>query len=112
MEDTVTFGEEITNARELLPRVDLLPEAERLGLQLVQELGIPSHRAEMTTLEAARAYAAADGRQVATADDVAAVAPMALRQRRSEFIRQYCDTAREEEREIKAVWHNLVKARK
>lgn len=112
MEDTVTFGQEITNARELLPRVDLLPEAERLGLQLVQELGIPSHRAELTTLEAARAYAAADGRQVATADDVAAVAPMALRQRRSEFIRQYCDTAREEEREIKAVWHNLVKARK
>jgi len=112
LEDTVTFGQEITKARELLPRVDLLPEAERLGLQLVQELEIPSHRAEITTLEAARAYAAADGRQVATADDVAAVAPMALRQRRSEFIRKYCDLAQEEGQEIKAVWTNLVKAGK
>ena len=110
LEDTVTFGQEIDRARELLPRVDLLPEAESLGLQLVQELEIPSHRAEITTLEAARAYAAADGRQAATVGDVAAVAPMALRQRRSDFIRKYCEMAREEEQEIKTMWRNLVQA--
>jgi len=110
LEETVAFGQEIAKARELLPEVDLLPEAEQLGLQLVQALEIPSHRAEITTLEAARAYAAADGRRVATADDVAAVAPMALRQRRSDFIRQYCDMAQEEEEGIRAVWHSLVKA--
>lgn len=109
--DTITFGQEITKARELLPKVDLLPEAERLGLRLVQELEIPSHRAEITALEAARAYAAADGRQSATPDDVAAVAPMALRQRRSEFIHKYCDVAGKEEQEIRAVWHNLVKTK-
>ena len=110
LQETVAFGQEIARARELLPEVDLLPEAERLGLQLVQALEIPSHRAEITTLEAARAYAAADGRHVATTDDVAAVAPMALRQRRSDFIRQYCAMAQEEEEGIRAVWHSLVKA--
>ena len=109
-EDTITFGQEIARARELLPGVDLLPEAERLGVQLVRELQIPSHRAEITVLEAARALAAADGRQAATSDDVATVAPMALRQRRSEFIRKYCETAQEEEQDIRTVWHNLVKA--
>jgi magnesium chelatase subunit I len=77
---------------------------------LVRELQIPSHRAEITVLEAARALAAADGRQAATSDDVATVAPMALRQRRSEFIRKYCETAQEEEQDIRTVWHNLVKA--
>jgi len=110
MEDTVAFGQEITRARELLPKVDLLPEAEHLVLRLVQELGIPSHRAEITALEAARAYAAADGRQVATTDDVMAVVPMALRQRRSDFIRNYCEMAQEEEQEIRTVWRNLVGA--
>jgi len=110
LQDTVAFGQEIIRARELLPKVDLLAEAERLGLQLVRELEIPSHRAEITMLEAARAYAAADGRETTTAGDVAAVAPMALRQRRSKFIREYCELAQEEEQEIKAVWHNLLQA--
>ena len=110
MEDTVAFGQEITRARELLPKVDLLPEAEHLVLRVVQELGIPSHRAEITALEAARAYAAADGRQVATPDDVMAVVSMALRQRRSDFIRNYCEMAQEEEQEIRTVWRNLVGA--
>jgi magnesium chelatase subunit I len=110
LDDTITFGQEIAKARDLLSTVDLLPEAERLGLQLVQKLEIPSHRAEITTLEAARAYAAADGRQVATANDVAVVAPMALRQRRSRFIREYCDMAQEEEQEIKVAWDSLLQA--
>jgi hypothetical protein len=35
---------------------------------------------------------------------------MALRQRRSEFIRKYCEMAQEEEQNITTVWHNLVKA--
>jgi magnesium chelatase subunit I len=110
LEDTVAFGQEIAKARELLPRVELAPEAELLLLRLVQELGIPSHRAEITALEAARAYAAADGRQVATSDDVATIAPMALRQRRSAFIRNYCDQARDEEQEIRAIWCSQLKA--
>lgn len=110
LQDTVTFGQEIIKARELLPNVDLLPEAECLGLQMVRELGIPSHRAEITMLEAARAYAAADGRRATTASDVAVVAPMALRQRRSKFIREYWEMSQVEEQEIKAAWHSVVTA--
>jgi magnesium chelatase subunit I len=99
-EETVAFGEGLERARESLPQVDLAAEAERMTLQVIQELQISSHRAELATMEAARAYAAADGRLVATVDDVEAVAPMALRQRRSSFIREYLQSARSEEDEI------------
>ena len=101
--DTITFGEEIVRARDLLPRVDLAPDAEQLALRMVQDLGISSHRAEITALEAARAHAAADGRTVATVDDVAAVSTMAFRQRRSEFIQGYFQAAQQEDAEIEAV---------
>jgi len=102
-EETHMFGEEICRAGELLPGVELTKEAEQLVMCMVRELQISSHRAEISALEATRTYAAADGRQVATAADVARVAPMALRQRRSAFIRTYFDAAEEEEREIQAL---------
>jgi magnesium chelatase subunit I len=101
-EDTVSFGEELVRARDLLPEVELASEAEQLALQMVQELEISSHRAEITTLEAARAYAAADGRKLASVEDVQFVAPMALRQRRSSYIHEYFAAARAEEAEIEA----------
>ncbi len=107
-EETIAFGEEIARARELLPAVDLAPEAEQLTLRLVQELEIASHRAEITALEAVRAYAAADDRQQATTDDLLAVAPMALRQRRSEFMARYFEAARAEEDEIQATCRELM----
>jgi magnesium chelatase subunit I len=71
-------------------------------LHLVQDLEISSHRAEITILEAARARAASDGRERATEEDVAPLAPMALRHRRSDFMRNYFEAAREETGEIKA----------
>lgn len=60
--------------------------AELLAVEAVSELGIPSHRAEIVLLEAARAQAALAGRPAATTDDVSAVAPLVLRQRRSAAI--------------------------
>lgn len=109
-EETLAFGEEIERAREMLPRVELEPEAEKTVLGMVEALSISSHRAELTALEAARAYAAADGRTVATTDDVQAVAPMALRQRRSEFITRYFEAARAEEKEIQETGHSLAES--
>ncbi|MGD2207711.1 MAG: ATP-binding protein [Anaerolineae bacterium] len=106
-EDTIDFGKEIARARDQLPKVDLTPEAEQLALRMVRELGIPSHRAEIVMLEAARALASADDRQTAVADDVATVAPMALRQRRSEFMHKYFEAAQAEEAEIEAAVHRL-----
>jgi magnesium chelatase subunit I len=55
------------------------------------------------TLEAARAHTAADGRTEATVEDISAVAPMALRQRRSQFMVDYFEESEKEEEEIKAI---------
>lgn len=74
---------EIMAARAVLPSAVLSPQAERFGLGLIERLGIDSLRAEITLFEAARAHAVADGRTSATPADVRAVAPMALRLRRS-----------------------------
>jgi len=98
--EPISFAEGIGRARELLPSVQLSAEAESLALEMVRSLQIASHRAEITTLEAARARAAADERTVATAEDVALVAPMAMRQRRSDFMEQYFEAARAEDCEI------------
>jgi Mg-chelatase subunit ChlI len=99
-EETYAFGQGIIEARSLLPQVTLTRKAEWLALQLVRELDIASNRAEYVTLEAARAYAAADGRSKAGVADVRAVAPMALRHRRSEFMIRYFEQEREEEARI------------
>ncbi|MFQ5576024.1 MAG: magnesium chelatase, partial [Anaerolineae bacterium] len=88
-EETNQAGLDIQQARALLPDVTFAPGAEETGLRWVQTLQIESHRAEITMFEAARAYAAADGRDTATVDDLRVVAPMALRQRQSEFIADY-----------------------
>jgi magnesium chelatase subunit I len=85
-DDVLMAREEVAIAREILPKVVLSEAALQLGLELVQRLDIDSHRAEYTMFEAARAYAAADGREEATVIDVQAVAPLALRQRRSKFM--------------------------
>ncbi len=101
--ETVVFTEELVQARELLPKVTVTPEAKQMTLDLVNTLQIASSRAEIVTLEAARAHAAADGRTEATVEDVSAVAPMALRQRRSQFMVDYFEESEEEKEEIKAI---------
>lgn len=93
--------EDIILARELLDQTTLSDEAMEIGLTLVQELDIDSHRAEYTMFEAARAHAAADGRDQAGVGDVRAVAPMALRQRQSAFMINFFESQREEDEQIR-----------
>ncbi len=93
--------EEVMVARELLKETTLQDDAIDLGLRLVQELDIDSHRAEYSLFEAARAYAAADGRSKVTTPDIRAVAPMALRQRRSEFMANFFELQQEEDDKIR-----------
>ncbi len=100
-EATAITREDIILARELLKEVTLSDEAVDIGLTLVQDLDIDSHRAEYTMFEAARAYAAADGRDVATAADIRAVAPMALRQRGSEFMVNFFHSQQAEDEQIR-----------
>ncbi|OQY22706.1 MAG: hypothetical protein B6I34_05550 [Anaerolineaceae bacterium 4572_32.1] len=102
-QETRIFGQEIAEAKERLPKVTLTRQAKQLTIKLVKELFISSNRAEYVTLEAARAYAAADGRTRAGVADVRAVAPMALRQRRSEFMESYFEQAHREEERIQAL---------
>lgn len=66
--------------------------AKELGLNLVQQMGIDSNRAEITLFEAARAHAAADNRDLVTAEDVQAVAPLSLRLRQSPTLEQILAT--------------------
>ena len=102
MEETQLAADEIFRARELLPKVELRPEVANIGLQLINQLGIHSHRADFTLFEAARAHAAADDRGTATLEDLEVVAPMSLRLRRSEFIRHFVEEQAKEDREITA----------
>jgi len=102
-EQTMAARDEIQTARNNLHNVKLTPEAEQVGLQITQRMKIDSLRAEITLFEAARAYAAADSRVEATVDDVRAVAPMALRLRRSAFIEKYFRSQKGEEDEIESV---------
>lgn len=98
---TAEAREEIALAQALLQEVVLTDEAQALGLELVERLGIDSHRAEITMFEAARAHAAADGRDRADVRDIRAVAPMALRQRRSQFMADFFELQREEDAAIR-----------
>jgi len=86
---TRLFQEEIQTSRESLPKVKLADDVAKTGLALIEELELDSLRAEITLFEAARAYAAADAREEVTVEDLKAVAPMALRLRRSTYIDEY-----------------------
>lgn len=99
---TADTREEIMLARELLKETTLADDAVEVGLALVHDLDIDSHRAEYTMFEAARAHAAADGRDLATISDVRAVAPMALRQRRSEFMVNFFENQQAEDDHIRS----------
>ncbi len=94
---------EIRNARERVRKVVLPDQIANPAIQLVQRMGIDSLRAEITWFESARAYTAADGRDEVTADDLRAVAPMALRLRRSQFMNDFFRGQLGEEKELSAL---------
>ena len=107
MEETIEAREDIISARELLPEVELEDDAVALGLNLIEGLDIDSHRAEFGMFEAARAHAAADGRVAATTNDIRVVAPMALRQRRSQFIDNFFSAQTSEDEQINTLIDEL-----
>lgn len=107
---TAETREEVMLARELLKETTLSEEAVSLGLALIHELGVDSHRAEYTMFEAARAHAAADGRDLASVTDIRAVAPMALRQRHSEFMANFFESQQAEDAQIRARIDQLLGA--
>jgi len=91
---------EVAAARQRLRQVTLSDEVANPAIALVQKMGIDSLRAEITWFEAARAYAAADGRTDVTLEDLKTVAPMCLRLRRSPFMTEYINNQKGEETEL------------
>lgn len=106
-EATVAIREEVSLARDLLKVTAVSDEALEAGIDLVHRLGIDSTRAEYTLFEAARAHAAADGRDLATIDDLRFVAPLALRQRRSEFIARFVEHQTNEDEQILGILDDI-----
>lgn len=98
--DMEAAAAEIRSARELVRKVMVPDKIANPAIRLVQKMGIDSLRAEITWFESARAYAAADARHEVTLDDLKAVAPMALRLRRSEFMSEYLEGQSREEKEL------------
>jgi magnesium chelatase subunit I len=95
--ETAATADDVALARELLKQTEISQPALETGLELIHKLRIDSHRAEYTMFEAARAYAAADGRNEVTVEDVKMVAPMALRMRQSEFMTTFFDNQQQED---------------
>ena len=106
--ETAATQDDVIIARELLKDTELTDEAFQAGLNLVRELEIDSHRAEFTMFEAARAYTAADGRTEVGIEDIRAVAPMALRQRRSEFMVNFFHNQEAEDIQIRDIFDKVI----
>ncbi|MEM6280842.1 MAG: AAA family ATPase [Chloroflexota bacterium] len=106
-ERTEEARRDLLQARELLRDTQLSQAAIDTGLKLIHALDIDSHRTEYTMFEAARAYAASDGRTEVSVDDVRVVAPLALRQRRSEFMVNYFEQSAVEDQNILAKFDAL-----
>lgn len=105
---TIQAREEVILARDVLKQTELSEQAVEVGLTLVNNLGIDSHRAEYAMFEAARAHAAADGRDIADVGDIRMVAPMALRQRRSQFMVDYFNRQQDEDTAIRTQIDDLA----
>ena len=99
-EENAVVAEEIQATRDFVSKVKISNEIAELGLNIIGNLKIDSARAEITLFEAAKAYAALDGRQNVIAQDLSAVAPMSLRMRRSKFIEEFFASQNDEESEL------------
>jgi magnesium chelatase subunit I len=106
-EEMEMAASEIRIARERVRKVTLPDEVANPAIALVQRMGIDSLRAEITWFESARAYAAADGREEVETSDLAEVAPMALRLRRSHFMNEFFKGQIGEENELSTLLKSI-----
>ncbi len=106
--ESAQVAREIQQARARLNSVTLSDEIASQAIAIVQGLGVDSLRAEITWFESARAYAAADSRESVTTADLAAVAPICLRLRRSLFMNDYFKNQSDEETEMTNLLQSLT----
>ena len=106
-DESQSAAAEIQEARKRLRSVSIPDQLATHAIHLIQNMGIDSLRAEITWFEAARAYAAADGRTEVNPADLNTVAPMCLRLRRSNFMTEYFKDQAGEEDEMKDLLQKL-----
>jgi magnesium chelatase subunit I len=107
VQSTAVARNELEEARAALSKVKLEDEAINFGSSLIEEMGIESLRAEITLFEASRAHAIADGRLEANLDDIRVTAKMALRLRRSSFIKDYLTSQSQEEEDLSQIMSEI-----
>jgi len=107
---TLSMAQQIETARDKLPSVTINDSAKQMGLDIISELGVDSGRAEITLFEAARAYCAADERDVVTHEDVGAVAPMSVRFRHSSGLSDFFRQQEEEDRKLGTLIQDITGA--
>jgi magnesium chelatase subunit I len=105
---TEQLHEEVTTAREILPHIVVPRHVEALALDIIQDLNIPSHRAEIALLEAALARAAADFRGEVLLEDIERMALPALRQRRSPMLDTYAEHVQQESTTVEEVATRII----
>jgi len=105
--ETELARDEIQSARDLLPSVEIPKPVLQAGSTIVQKMGVDSLRAEITLFEAARAYAASDGRTSVSLEDLRVVVPPALRLRLSSFMVKYFSEQGKEEDQIQGILKDL-----
>lgn len=105
--ETGLVQSELQAARREISKVELPEDVAAQGINLIRHLEIDSLRAEITLFEAAKAYAAIDGRANVQMNDLRAVAPMALRLRRSIFMSKYFEERKEEENQLNSALDQL-----
>jgi magnesium chelatase subunit I len=108
-DETVLVQNEIQLIRDTLPEVNLPDPVAGFGLELINRLKLDSSRAEITLFEAARAFAALDGRKEVSEQDLFEVAPMTLRMRRSTFMEEFFSSQEKEENELNTLLQGLRK---
>jgi magnesium chelatase subunit I len=106
-EETALVQTEIQFIRDALSEVSLPDQVAGSGLELINQLKLDSSRAEITLFEAARAFAALDGRKEVSEQDLFEVAPMTLRMRRSTFMEEFFSNQEKEEKELNTLLHGL-----
>ncbi|MGN0138540.1 MAG: magnesium chelatase ATPase subunit I, partial [Candidatus Methanomethylophilaceae archaeon] len=93
-EDNAAIRDGIVNARNILPDVELGKDATRAAVRISLHLGVDGHRADLTLIKAAEAYAAMQGRTRVEPSDITHVAKLVLphRMRRNPFQDSNLDT--------------------
>jgi magnesium chelatase subunit I len=108
-QESAVIQSEIQLIRDTLPEVILPDSVARIGLELISRLKLDSSRSEISLFEAARSYAALDGRKEVAVADIYEVAPMTLRMRRSVFMEEFFANQDKEDRELRSLLNDLHK---